>query len=178
MPRGPARARILVPAIRARDRSRRRGAPPEFRSRGSHTDKTLAPFCGTEVSIVRSGSGRRRKLRPLPTGFFVTGTDTGVGNIGGLCACHAFASSGTSTIGIKPSRRERKWSAGPTETPWSGLSPVRAPGEGGERPMPSSRTIAPHLGQRSLAVAPGRDRKRLRQAYEGDLCSRRDSVRV
>jgi len=108
-------------------------------------------------------------------GFFVTGTDTGVGKTLVVCALlRAFASSGKSTVGMKPV------AAGSENGRWAdvdalvGASTVRAPAKL-VNPYAFEPAIAPHI---AAELAGARiEIETIAQAYE-DLCRHAEIVVV
>jgi dethiobiotin synthetase len=78
-------------------------------------------------------------------GFFVTGTDTGVGKTLLACALlHAFASGGKSVVGMKPVAAGSEAGRWPDVEALTGASTVRAPGRL-VNPYAFEPAIAPHI---------------------------------
>ena len=111
----------------------------------------------------------------MSQGFFVTGTDTGVGKTLVVCALlHAFASAGKSTIGMKPV------AAGSENGRWAdvdalaGASTVLAPAKL-VNPYAFEPAIAPHI---AAELAGARiEIETIARAY-ADLCRRAEIVVV
>ena len=108
-------------------------------------------------------------------GFFVTGTDTGVGKTLIACALlHAFAAAGRSVVGMKPV------AAGSEAGRWADVealaaaSTVRAPGKL-VNPYAFDPAIAPHIAAGLAGVRI--DIETIARAYQ-DLAHRADTVLV
>jgi len=108
-------------------------------------------------------------------GFFVTGTDTGVGKTLVACALlHAFASAGKSTIGMKPVAAGRENGRWVDVDALAGASTVRAPAKL-VNPYAFEPAIAPHI---AADLAGARiEIETIARAYV-DLCRHADIVVV